>query len=80
MTAERSYEDREEEGYQTVLLRHVRASVRSIEDKVEEILDELKDHLEDQRRSTNEWHASWAWTTATSAKEELGGAAGMLEG
>ena len=57
MTAEKSYENREEEDYQTVLLRHVRASVRSIEGKVEEILEELKDHLEDQRRDHHEWHA-----------------------
>ena len=55
MTAEKSYEDREEEDYQTVLLRHMRASVRSIEGKVEEILEEFKEHFEDKRHCRNEW-------------------------
>jgi predicted AlkP superfamily phosphohydrolase/phosphomutase len=61
MTAEKSYENGQEAEYQSHLLKDLRASVRSIDNKVEEILDRLREHLEAREHDQNDWTADDAY-------------------
>lgn len=52
MATENEYENVEEK-YETKILKDLRTSVRSIEDKMQDIRDELREHFE--RQNGSDW-------------------------